>query len=215
MDAIFGEVRSVTAEEGSFGVESAAGENPAGVGPPRTVVRSVGVAFLIGVLMMDAVSGDPEDGTTLKGEASTHADKVLDPLWGLVAAVGEQAMVGHADADVDGEKVHNGEDGQVLPGEEEESGYGTHVEEAHEDCCDPVDTTFLMLTAHAEVLLDLLGDFGDGRDYSGQLGCGLYRSFFDAGNGGHFFRFPCTFLVLPVRISAADIDANRAGENVV
>lgn len=165
--------------------------------------------------MMDAVSGDPEDGPTLKGEAAAHADKVLDPLWGLVAAVSEQAMVGHADADVDGEKVHDGEDGQVLPGEEEESRYGPDVEETHGDGGDPVDTTFLVLTAHAEVLLDLLGDFGDGRDYSGQLGCGLYRSFFDAGNGGHFFRFLCAFLVLPMHISVADIDANRGGGNVV
>ena len=50
-------------------MQSAAGENPAGVSPPGAVVRSVGVAFVVGVLMMDAVGGDPEDGSALKREA--------------------------------------------------------------------------------------------------------------------------------------------------
>ena len=123
--------------------------------------------------MMDAVGGDPEDGSALKGEAAAHGDEVLDPLGGLVAAMGEQAMVGHADADVDGEEVHDDEGGEVRPGEEEEGGDGSDVEEAHGDGGDPVDAALLVLAAHAEVLLDLLGDFGDGRDDSGQLGCGL------------------------------------------
>ena len=34
----------------------------------------------------------------------------------------------------------------------------------HGDGGDPVDAALLVLAAHAEVLLDLLGDFGDGRD---------------------------------------------------
>ena len=45
---------------------------------------------------------------------------------------------------------------------------------AHDDGGDPVDAAFLVLAAHAEVLLDLLADFGDGWDDSGQLGCGGY-----------------------------------------
>ena len=48
---------------------------------------------------------------------------------------------------------------EVLPGEEEERGDGADVEEAHEDGGDPVDAALLVLAAHAEVLLDLLGDF--------------------------------------------------------
>jgi len=137
------------------------------VGPPGSVVRGVGVAFLVGVLMMDAVCGDPEDGTALKRETAAHGDEVFDPLGGLVAAMGEQAMVGHADTNVDREEVGDDEGGKVLPGEEEKGGDGPNVEESHEDGCDPVDPAFLVLSAHAKVLLDLLGDFGDGRDYSG------------------------------------------------
>jgi len=145
--------------------------------PPGAVVRGVGVAFLIGVLMMDAVSGYPEDGAALKREAAAHGDEILDPLGNTIAAMGQQAVVSHADADVDREEVHDEEGGQILPREEEEGSDGSDVEEAHGDGGDPVDAALLVLAAHAEVLLDLLGDFGDGRN-GGQLGC-FYRGCFD------------------------------------
>jgi hypothetical protein len=104
--------------------------------------------------------------------------------------VGEQAMVGHADADVDGEEVHDEEDGEVGPGEEEESGDGSDVKGTHGYGRDPVDAALLVLAAHAEVLLDLLGDLGDDRDDGGQLGCGLYRCCFDGGEWSHVFSCP-------------------------
>ncbi len=103
----------------------------------------------------------------------------------LVAAMCEQAVIGHADTHVDGEEVHDDEGGQILPGEEEESSDGADVEEAHGDGRDPVDAALLVLAAHAQVLLDLLGDFNDGRDGGsarcGSLGC---RDFFGGDNGG-------------------------------
>jgi hypothetical protein len=195
MDAVLGEVGGVTAEQSGLGVESAAGENPAGVSPPGAVVRSVGIAFVVGVLMVDAVGGDPEDGSALEREAAAHGDEVLDPLGSAVAAMGEQAMVGHADADVDGEEVGDDEGGEIFPGEEEEGGDGSDVEGAHGDGGDPVDAALLVLAAHAEVLLDLLGDFGDDRDDGGQLGCGSYGGFFDgaffhSAKGSHVFGCP-------------------------
>ena len=162
VDRIAGEVGGVAAEQRGLGVQGAAGENPAGVSPPGAVVRGVRVAFLVGVLMVDAVGGDPEDGSAFKREGAAHGDEVLDPLGGAVAAVRQQAVIGHADADVDGEEVHDDEGGEVLPGEEEERGDGADVEEAHDDGGDPVDAAFLVLAAHAQVLLDLLGDLGDG-----------------------------------------------------
>ncbi len=167
---VAGEVGGVAAEERGLRVQGAAGENPAGVSPPGAVVRSVRVAFVVGVLMMDAMGGYPEDGSALEGERAAHGDEVLDPLGGLVAAVREQAMIGDADADVDGEEVGDEEGGEVLPGEEEERGDGSDVEEAHEDGGDPVDAALLMLAAHAEVLLDLLGDFSDGGNWRGAWG---------------------------------------------
>jgi hypothetical protein len=186
VDGIAGKVGSIAAEQSGLGVESAAGENPAGVGPPGTVVRGVRIAFLVGVLVMDAVGGDPEDGSALKREATAGCDEVLDPLGNTVSAVREQAVVGDADADVDGEEVHDEEYGQVGPREEKESRDGAHVEKAHGDGGDPVDAAFLVLATHAKVLLDLLADLGDhGEDARGGL-----RSFFCLGSegaGAHIF----------------------------
>jgi hypothetical protein len=179
VDGILGEVRGVAAEQRGLGMQGAAGENPAGVSPPGAVVRSVGVAFVVGVLMMDAVCGYPENRATLKRESAAHGDEVFDPLWGLVTAMREQAMVGHADANVDGEEVGDEEGGEVLPGEEEERGDGSDVKEPHGDGGDPVDAALLVLAAHAEVLLDLLVDLGDCRNRLGELRGGLCWSFFD------------------------------------
>jgi len=184
VDRVFGEVRSVTAEEGSFRVQGASGENPAGVSPPGTVVRCVRVAFLVGVLMVDAVGGYPEDWAALEREAAAHGDEVLDPLGNFVAAMGQQAVIGHADADVDREEIHDEENGQIFPREKEEGGDGSYVEEPHGDGGDPVDSAFLVLAAHAQVLLDLLGDFGDGWNDGGEFGS-LYRGFFDGAKGSH------------------------------
>jgi len=58
------------------------------------------------------------------------------------------------------------------------------VEEPHGDGGDPVDAALLVLAAHAEVLLDLLGNFGDGWNNGGEFGR-FYRGFFDGGDGSH------------------------------
>ena len=110
--------------------------------------------------MVDAMRGHPEDGSAFEGETAAGGDEVLEPAGDAVSAVGEQAVVGHADADVDGEEIHDAEDGEILPGEEEERGYGADVEEAHDDGGDPVDASLLVLAAHAQVLFDFLGDLG-------------------------------------------------------
>jgi hypothetical protein len=145
--------------------------------------------------MVDAMGGYPEDGSAFEGERAAHGDEVLDPLGGLVAAVGEQAMIGDADADVDRDEVSDEEGGEVLPREEEERGDGSDVEEAHEDGGDPVDAAFLMLAAHAEVLLDLLGDLGDGGngvELGGRLGLdfGFWGGEGDGGHGLDFVLMP-------------------------
>ncbi len=83
-------------------------------------------------------------------------------------------MVGHADADVDGEEVHHEEDGQVRPRKEEERGDGADVEKPHGDGGDPVDATLLVLAAHAEILLDFLRNLLNGEEGAGSGGGTLF-----------------------------------------
>ena len=66
MALVASEIRSVAAKQCSLGVQSAARDDPTDVRPPGAVVRGVRVTVLVGVLMMDAVSGNPEDRSALK-----------------------------------------------------------------------------------------------------------------------------------------------------
>ena len=72
VDGVAGKVGSVAAEQGGLRVQGATGEDPAGVCPPGAVVRGVRVAFVVGVLMMDAVGGYPEDGAALEREGAAQ-----------------------------------------------------------------------------------------------------------------------------------------------
>lgn len=166
VDRIAGKIGSVTAEERGFGVQGAAGENPAGVGPPGAIMRCVRVALVVRVLVMDAMRSHPEDRATLKGHRPAGGDEIFDPLGSSVAAMGKEAMIGHADAYVDREEIHNSGYGEVCPGKEEESSDSPNVEERHGDGGYPVDAAFLVLAAHAKIFADLLlgcGCCGDGR----------------------------------------------------
>jgi len=47
-------------------VHGAAGDDPSGVRPERSINGRVRIAFLVGILMVDTVGGDPEDRSALK-----------------------------------------------------------------------------------------------------------------------------------------------------
>ena len=65
--------------------------------------RRMRIAFVIGMLVVNAVRGDPEDRSALKRERAADREEVLDPLRRLVAAVRQQAVIAHADAEAAGD----------------------------------------------------------------------------------------------------------------
>ena len=72
-------VKFVLAKVGNVGqefrgvlVHGLAGNDPSHVSPQAAILRGVGIALFVGVLMMDAMSGDPGDGTTFKGESTAR-----------------------------------------------------------------------------------------------------------------------------------------------
>jgi hypothetical protein len=119
------DVELVLAEVGDEGqevsgvvVHGLAGEEPADVGPEAAVAGGVGIAFLVGVLMMFAVGCYPEDGTTFQGQRTADGEEVLHPPGGFVASMGEEAVVSDAYAQTSGDPPQNHCDEECLPTEE-------------------------------------------------------------------------------------------------
>ena len=54
---------------------------------------------MVRMLMVNAMRGDPEDRPAFERERAADGQEVLDPLRRLVAAMRQQAVVAHADAE--------------------------------------------------------------------------------------------------------------------
>src|ERR1700679_3813669 len=104
---------------------------------------------------MNAVSSDPEDGSPFQGQGAADGQEILQPLGRAVAAMGEQAMIAHADAHVDGEYPEHDEAEEGFPGKHEESDYGEHMKGHHKAGGHPVALIGLSVAAknrHVTVL---------------------------------------------------------------
>lgn len=152
-------------------MHGAAGDDPADVRPPGTIVRRVRIAFLVAVLMVNAVRGHPEDRSALKGHGAAGGHEDLKPAGNAIAAVRQQAVIRHADADIDRQEVHHGEAGNIRPGPEEEGYHSQNMERAEGNGGNPVHLSVLVLAAHAEVHLGLLASFYGCRNKAHRRGC--------------------------------------------
>jgi hypothetical protein len=127
VEFIFAEVGDVGIEFGRTAVLGLAGKEPADVGPEGSIAGRVRVAFFVGVLMMLAVSGNPEDRSAFESERGADGEEVLHPPRCFVAAMSEEAMVAHADAEASGEPAQEQGEEERLPTEHEECGYGAEM----------------------------------------------------------------------------------------
>ena len=78
------------------------------------------IAFAVRVLVVNAMRRHPEDRAALERQRCAPRQDVLEPFVGLVAAVGQQPVIAHADAQHAGDggtRIERGEDG---PGIDEE-----------------------------------------------------------------------------------------------
>src|SRR3954447_16570771 len=97
------------------------------------------IAFLVGVLVVDTMRRNPEERTAFERERGAEGKEVLDGLVRLVAAMSQQAVIAHADAEAAGDVPEDCRQSQRLPGEKEECSHSTDVEGHHEGCGDPTD----------------------------------------------------------------------------
>src|SRR5664279_5470627 len=119
-------------------MQTGAAHNPAHMGPPSTVVWSVRIAGTVSDLVMDSVRGHPEHRPAFKRERSANREEILDPFGRRISAMGQQAMVAHADAHIDRKDVEDCSDGDGFPRKEKESSDSQDMKKDHEGGRQPI-----------------------------------------------------------------------------
>ena len=110
VEGVGAEVRRIAPHQRGVVVVRVAEEDPAHVGPEPAVARRVRIAVVVGVLMVHAVRGDPEDRPALERQRAAEREEVLERLRRLVAAVRVQPVVAEADAEADRNPVQHQRD---------------------------------------------------------------------------------------------------------
>src|SRR5579864_1822263 len=72
-------------------------EDPAHVGPPSSVARRMGVAGMVGLLVVNPMGRDPENGAALQSEGSAEREEVFEGEWDFIRTVGMQPVVAQTD----------------------------------------------------------------------------------------------------------------------
>ena len=119
MKLIFAKIGNVSQKIGAVVMKGLPGKNPTHVRPEAAVARGVRIARLVGQLMMNAMRGHPEDRTAFQRQRGADGQNIFQPLGALVAAMGQQTVITHADAQAARNPVHNHANNQRLPTEHE------------------------------------------------------------------------------------------------
>ena len=117
---------------------------PEHVRPAETAVGAVDVLLLVGVGVVPAVVGDPADRAPLRGAAADGRQDIFEPLRpGQEAAVRQQPVIGHADAEPAGDPVQHQADHHRRPAEigRHEGQQGTDVQRPDPDQRTPGDVS--------------------------------------------------------------------------
>ena len=148
VELVFAEVGCVLREDRGVVMKTLAHEDPAHMRPERALTRRVRIAVLIRLLVMDAMRRDPEDRSPLERERAADREKVLDELGRPVAAVREQPVIRHSDAEHAACVVENqcGEHRAVV--DIEERGYSSDMKAGHRDGRNPVQAMLMFAPIH-------------------------------------------------------------------
>jgi hypothetical protein len=108
------------------------------------------ISCLVGVVMVKPVGGNPDQWSTFQTQRGAYREKIFHPSRHLVAPVREQAMITHADSDIDGNDMKNHSDKQRGPGKEEERCDGSQMEKQHKSKDQPVHRRRLCIARERE-----------------------------------------------------------------
>src|SRR5258708_24453994 len=138
VELVFAKIGHVRQWRVQLVVHRLAGQNPSHVGPKPAILWGVRVALFVRILVMHAMRGDPENRSALEGERRTGRQEILDPFRGLEAAVREEAMVAHADAETPRNPPQQNRHQERFPAKREECSDGANVKCDHEKRRNPI-----------------------------------------------------------------------------
>src|ERR1700730_2254758 len=98
MKFIFAKIGDVRQERVQLVMHGLTSQNPAHMSPQPAIVWRMGITFFVGILVMHAMRGDPENRSTFQRERATGGQEILNPFWRFIAPMRQQAMVAHSDA---------------------------------------------------------------------------------------------------------------------
>ena len=104
---IFGQIGGKAAHQGLVMLRAEIGHEPQHVAPPAAIARRVRIALFVAMHMMFAVVRDPGQGRAFARQAADQSQQAAKRLVGLKTAVGQLAMVAHANADAAGQPDQN------------------------------------------------------------------------------------------------------------
>src|SRR4051794_19757603 len=112
--------------------------------PPCPFARRMWITVSIGMLMVDAMSRDPEDRSPLERQRAAPREHVFGPLVGLVSTVSQQAMVAHTDAEHSGDAVQHQSRENRAGVDEEQCRDRTRVEGGHRNGGDGIQAGLVL-----------------------------------------------------------------------
>src|SRR5262249_18020145 len=86
------------------------------------------ISWAVGELVMQAMDGNPIDGSSLESQRATNGHDVFEPLWRDVAAMSEEAVIAHANPHVLTQHPEHRSDGECRPAKEKQGGDSADVE---------------------------------------------------------------------------------------
>jgi hypothetical protein len=121
------------------------GHEPQHVAPPSSVARRMGIAFLVAVDVVFAVIGNPGQRRAFARQTTQKRQQPTHRSIGLEAAVREQPVVAHANAQRTGRQDQDGAGNESLPTKVERRSEGQHVDHRNPDHHGPVDASLPQL----------------------------------------------------------------------
>src|SRR5579884_680646 len=139
IELVFREIGHVVRQGRSVVVHGSAGQNPPHVCPPLAIYGRVRIAWLVGILMMNAMRCNPEYRPTLKCQGCADGKEVFNPFWGPVASMGEQPMIAHTNSETSRHPPQEDRHEECFPRKEKQSRKRSDVKCDHEKGGNPVN----------------------------------------------------------------------------